>query len=128
MNYLHIKSTEKTPEIKLDFKTGDLTIHGRSIIKDNPAFYTQVLEALDVYCENPAPITIAHVQLDYFGDLTSKALLEIFKKLESIHLKKSEVFVNWYYAYDDKTMRETGEDYEHLLSIPFRMVELADEI
>lgn len=128
MTILHIKSTEKTPEIKFDFETGDLTICGRSIIKDIPEFYVQVIQALDVYCDNPAPITIAHVQLDYFGDKTSKALLEIFKKLETIHLKKSEVFVNWYYSYDDKIMRETGEDYEHLLSIPFRMVELADEI
>jgi histidinol phosphatase-like PHP family hydrolase len=128
MEFLHITATDKTPEIKLDFKTGDLSIHGRSIINQQPDFYNTLIQALDQYCANPAPVTIAHVQLDYFGDKSSKSLLEIFKRLESIHRKKSDVYINWYYSYEDKEMRETGEDYENLLNIPFRLVELADEI
>ena len=87
-----------------------------------------MIEALDLYCSNPVAVTIAHIQLDYFGDHSSKSLLEVFKRLESIHRKKSDVYINWYYSYEDKEMRETGEDYENLLNIPFRLVELADEI
>lgn len=128
MEVLHILATDKTPEIKLDFKTGDLSISGRSIINDNPKFYNELINALEQYCLNPAPVTIVHVQLDYFGDQSSRSLLEVFKLLESLHLKKSDVSINWYYTYEDKEMRETGEDYEHLLNIPFRLVELADEI
>jgi hypothetical protein len=128
MKKLHIQATENTPEIRLDFLKGELSITGRSIIKECLNFYDQLLQALDFYCDNPVPITIAHIQLDYFGDFTSRALLEIFKKLEAIHLKKSDVSINWYYSYEDKVMRETGQDYEYLLSIPFRLVELADEL
>jgi hypothetical protein len=128
MEVLHILATDKTPEIKLDFKTGDLSISGRSIINDNPKFYNELINALEQYCLNPAPVTIVHVQLDYFGDKSSRSLLEVFKLLESLHLKKSDVSINWYYTYENKEMRETGEDYEHLLNIPFRLVELADEI
>jgi hypothetical protein len=128
MEVLHILATDKTPEIKLDFKTGDLSISGRSIINDNPDFYNELIYALGHYCMNPAPVTIVHVQLDYFGDKSSRSLLEVFKLLESLHLKKSDVSINWYYTYENKEMRETGEDYEHLLNIPFRLVELADEI
>ncbi len=128
MNHFHLQATEKTPEITLDFKTGDLSITGRSIIKDHPNFYKDLLDALDEYCANPAAITIAHVQLDYFGDLSSKSLMEVFKKLESIHRKRSDVSINWYYSYEDNDMRDTGRDFEHLLNIPFRLVELADEV
>jgi hypothetical protein len=127
MDLLNIQATDKTPEIKLNFITGDLSITGRSIIKECPQFYNQLFDALEIYCLRPAPVTIAHIQLDYFGDLSSRALLDVFRKLESIHTKLSDVSINWYYAYEDKIMRDTGEDYEYLLSIPFRLVELADE-
>lgn len=128
MNRFHIHATDKTPEIVLDFKSGDLSLTGRSIIKDIPDFYKILLDALDQYTDNPAPITIAHIQLDYFGELSSKSLMEVFRKLESIHRIKSDVSINWYYSFEDKDMRETGEDFENLLNIPFRLVELADEI
>jgi hypothetical protein len=128
MELLHINATDKTPEIKLNFKTGDLSICGRSIINEQPEFYNTLLRALEGYCSNPAPVTIVHVQLDYFGDKSSRSLLDVFKLLESIHLKKSDVSINWYYSYEDNEMRETGQDFEHLLNIPFRLVELADEI
>ena len=128
MEQLHIKATDKTPEIRLDFKSGELSISGRSVINDCPEFYKQLMDALELYCSNPATVTFAHIQLDYFGDKSSRSLLEVFKKLESIHLKKSDVYVNWYYSYEDKIMRETGEDYEFLVNIPFRLVELADEV
>lgn len=128
MNQLHILATDKTPEILLNFQTGDLSIIGRSVIKDSANFYQQLLDALDTYVQQPAPRTIAHIQLDYFGELSSKSLLEIFKKLESIHRTKSEVSINWHYSFEDKEMRETGQDFEHILNIPFRLVELADEI
>ncbi len=128
MNRLHIYATEKTPEIILDYDTGDITLAGRSIIKDNPDFYKILIDALDKYIENPAPVTIAHVQLDYFGEVSSKSLLEVFKKLETIHRIKSDVYINWYYSFEDKEMKATGEDFEHLLNIPFRLVELADEL
>ena len=127
MENIHIHASENTPEIKFDFNTGDLSIVGRSIIKSCPDFYNELLRAIDVYSSNPCPVTTVHIQLDYFGDFTSRALLEIFKKLESIHLKKSDVSINWYYFYEDKVMRETGMDYEYLLNIPFHLVELADE-
>jgi hypothetical protein len=128
MKRFHKQATDKTPEILLDFDTGDLNISGRSIIKDNPDFYKDLMLALEDYTNNPAPITIAHIQLDYFGEISSRSLLEIFKKLESIHRIKSDVSINWYYSFEDKEMRETGQDFEHLLNIPFRLVELADEI
>lgn len=128
MNRLHIHATDKTPEVILDFASGDLSVCGRSIIKDSPEFYRQLIDTLEIYIQNPAPITIAHIQLDYFGEMSSRSLLEVFKKLESIHRIKSDVSINWYYSFEDKDMRETGEDFEHLLNIPFRLVELADEI
>lgn len=128
MNRLHIHATDKTPEVILDFASGDLSVCGRSIIKDSPEFYRQLIDTLEIYIQNPAPITIAHIQLDYFGEMSSRSLLEVFKKLESIHRVKSDVSINWYYSFEDKDMRETGEDFEHLLNIPFRLVELADEI
>jgi len=38
--------------------------------------------------------------------------------------QKNEVEVNWYYEEDDEDMLEAGEDYESIIRVPFKMMEI----
>jgi hypothetical protein len=52
--------------------------------------------------------------------------LDVFKKLEAIYKAKNEVIINWYYEEDDEDMLEAGEDYESIIRVPFKMIEIVD--
>ena len=65
-----------------------------------------------------------NVQLEYFNTSSSKCILDVFKKLESV--TGSEVSVKWYYEEDDEDMLEAGEDYEAIIDLPFEMIEVEE--
>jgi hypothetical protein len=50
----------------------------------------------------------------------------VFKKLETIHKAKNDVEVNWFYEEDDEDMLEAGEDYESIIRVPFKMIEIVE--
>ncbi len=64
--------------------------------------------------------------LEYFNTSSSKCILDVFKKLEAIHKGKNEVIINWYYEEDDEDMLEAGEDYESIIRVPFKMIEIVE--
>jgi len=72
-------------------------------------------------------LTEVNVQLEYFNTSSSKCILDVFKKLEAIHKSGNEVIINWYYEEDDEDMLEAGEDYESIIRIPFKMIEVIDK-
>ena len=67
------------------------------------------------------------IQLEYFNTSSSKCILDVFKKLEAINAGSSEVTINWYYEEDDEDMLEAGEDYQAIISVPFKMIEVEEE-
>jgi hypothetical protein len=50
-------------------------------------------------------------------------LLDLFKRLENL---SGKVTINWYFEHDDEDMLEAGEDYEAIISIPFKMIEVEE--
>ncbi len=40
--------------------------------------------------------------------------------------KGAKVEVNWYYEEDDEDMFEAGEDYQSIINIPFKMIEMEE--
>ncbi len=66
--------------------------------------------------------------MEYFNTSSSKCILDVFKKLENVFKKNNEegVTINWYYEEDDEDMLEAGEDYQSILKIPFKMIELEE--
>jgi hypothetical protein len=50
-------------------------------------------------------------------------LLDLFKRLETI---SNKVVINWYYEQDDEDMLEAGEDYEAIINVPFKMIEVEE--
>ncbi|NOY37768.1 MAG: DUF1987 domain-containing protein [Chlorobi bacterium] len=126
MEPLIIEGTPKTPTVKFDAETGVVEIKGRSIPENSVEFYKPLVDWLEEYKASPASKTQVNIQLEYFNTSSSKCILDVFKKLEAIHKAKHDVEINWYYEEDDEDMLEAGEDYESIIRIPFKMIEIVE--
>lgn len=121
MELIIIESTPKTPAIKFDSKQGKLEIKGRSIPENSVEFYKPLVESLDKYASSPSTPTQVDIQLEYFNTASSKCILDVLKRLETIHRQGNQVIINWYYEEDDEDMREAGEDYQAIVNLTFNM-------
>jgi hypothetical protein len=126
MESLSIEGSAKTPSVKFDAEQGIIEIKGRSIPENSIEFYKPLVDWLENYANSPMQQTKVNVQLEYFNTSSSKCILDVFKKLEAIHKAKSEVLINWYYEEDDEDMLEAGEDYESIIRVPFKMIEIVN--
>jgi hypothetical protein len=126
MEPISIEGTAKTPSVKFDAEAGVLEIKGRSIPENSIEFYKPLVDWLEEYATNAKENTIVNVQLEYFNTSSSKCILDVFKKLEALNKGKTDVMVNWYYEEDDEDMLEAGEDYESIIRVPFKMIEIVE--
>jgi len=124
MESLLIEGTAKTPNVRFDGDQGIIEIKGRSIPENSIEFYKPLVDWLERYSQSPKQTTKVNIQLEYFNTSSSKCILDVFKKLETIHKTNHEVVINWYYEEDDEDMLEAGEDYESIIRIPFKMIEI----
>jgi hypothetical protein len=126
MENLTIEGTPKTPTIEFSLEEGSLLIKGRSIPENSIEFYKPLIDKLEEYSNTPKQNTTVRIQLEYFNTSSSKCILDVFKKLEKINTGGSETVINWYYEEDDEDMLEAGEDYQAIINIPFKMVEMEE--
>ncbi|MDR3094443.1 MAG: DUF1987 domain-containing protein [Bacteroidales bacterium] len=124
MDTLLIEGTPKTPVVRFDASKGLVELKGRSIPENSIEFYKPLVDWLESYAKEAKPQTQVNIQLEYFNTSSSKCLLDVFKKLEVIHKANPSVTINWFYDPDDEDMREAGQDYESIIRVPFKMVEV----
>ncbi len=111
--------------VNFDGGTGVLEISGKSIPENSLGFYQPLFSWLDSYGQEPVAKTEVKIILEYFNTSSSKCLLDIFRKVESIKKAgKSDVVVLWHYEADDEDMQEAGEDYQSLTGLPFTFIEI----
>lgn len=122
METIALNPTPKTPSVQFN-KNGHLELKGRSIPENSLEFYKPLIDWLDEYSKSSAPETNVHVHLEYFNTSSSKCLLDFFKRLENI---VNKVTIHWYYEQDDEDMLEAGEDYEAIINVPFKMIEVEE--
>lgn len=126
MENFNLEGTAKTPEVKFDAENGVLELRGRSIPENSIEFYKPLNDWIDNYGSAPKANTIVDVKLEYFNTSSSKCILDLFKQLESLNGKGTEVKINWYFEEDDEDMEEAGEDYQAIINLPFNMVEVEE--
>lgn len=126
MENLVIEGSPKTPTIKFTPEEGKLLIQGRSIPENSIEFYRPLVEALESYSASPKAETKVDIILEYFNTSSSKCILDVFKKLEKINSESEGVTINWHYEEDDEDMLEAGEDYQAIINIPFKMIEIEE--
>ena len=123
MEDLKHEGSAKTPVVEFS-SNGELLLKGRSIPENSIEFYKPLIEWLESYSESPNSTTVLSVQLEYFNTSSSKCILDVFKKLESV--SGSEITVKWHYEEDDEDMLEAGEDYQAIIDLPFKMIEVEE--
>ena len=124
MENLHLEGSAKTQSINFDAASGKLELKGRSIPENSVEFYKPLNEWIDAYGKSPVSATSVDVKLEYFNTSSSKCILDLFKKLEK--LNGTDVSVNWYFEEDDEDMEEAGEDYQAIIKLPFKMIEVEE--
>ena len=125
MDNLDLPGGPKTPQILLE-PSGNFEIRGKSIPENSVEFYKPVFDWLDKYSEKPNSNTKVLVELEYFNTSSSKCILDIFRKLETLHKSgKSSVAISWMYDEDDEDMMETGEDYQTIVKVPFTISKIS---
>ena len=125
MDPIKIEGTPKTPTVSFDAETGELEIAGRSIPENAVEFYKPLVDWIGSYGNTSKSNTKVNIRLEYFNTSSSKCILDVFKKLEAIN-SKTEITINWYYEEDYEDMLEAGEDYEAIINIPFKMIEIEE--
>jgi hypothetical protein len=126
MSMYKIEGSPKSPSVTLDFNSGLFELKGRSIPEDSIDFYAPVLLAVQKYVNAAQEKTTINIQLEYFNTSSSKCILDLLKILEKIHINGKEIIVNWHFEEDDEDMEEVGKDYQSIIKIPFKMIEIEE--
>lgn len=126
MENLILEGSAKTPSITFDAKNGTLELKGRSIPENSVEFYKPLNDWIDAYSESPQGKTSVDIKLEYFNTSSSKCILDLFKKLEGINGSGTDVSINWYFEEDDEDMEEAGQDYQAIISLPFKIIEVEE--
>ncbi len=126
MSNLNLEGSAKTPTVNFDKGNGTLELKGRSIPENSIEFYKPLNDWIDNYATNPVAETIVDVKLEYFNTSSSKCILDLFKQLEKLNQQDTNVRVNWYFEEDDEDMAEAGEDYQAIIDLPFKMIEVEE--
>jgi hypothetical protein len=123
MENLMINKTEKTPSINLNIN-GQLRIEGRSIPENSIGFYeTPIAWLFEFRRTRPAKVEL-HVSLEYFNTSSGKLLLSLFRHVELLKMDGADAKIFWYYNENDEDMSEAGQDFESIIKLPFKYVQL----
>jgi hypothetical protein len=114
---LFVDSTSKTPQIDLNNITGELIFHGRSIPENAAELYTQVLEWLNEYIENPRQTTNLRLNLEYFNTSSSIWLAKIVKVLCSINNIENTLLIHLYFNIEEFDNMQAEDLKEALMPI-----------
>jgi len=126
MEKLILEGSAKTPTVNFDGENGVMELRGRSIPENSIDFYKPLNEWIENYGNSPKPNTVVDIKLEYFNTSSSKCILDLFKQLEKLNSKGTVVNVNWYFEEDDEDMEEAGEDYDAIIDLPFKMIEVEE--
>ncbi|MBI5219269.1 MAG: DUF1987 domain-containing protein [Bacteroidia bacterium] len=127
MEPLSIEGSPKTPTVNFDPVTGKLEMKGRSIPENAIEFYKPLVVWLEEYYNCPQKLTEFFVHFEYFNTSSSKCLVDVFRRVEAIYKSGNNVIIHWYFEEDDGYMQEAGEDYQSIIKVPFKMVEVTED-
>jgi hypothetical protein len=98
---LFIEKGLKTPQVDLDFLTGDLIFSGKSIPENSNAFYEKILHWVHEYVKRPKNNTNLRLNLEYFNSSSSIWLAKIVKELCSVKKTGYTLMIHLYFDIED---------------------------
>lgn len=122
MQPIELKATHTTATVRFDGAKGEFEISGKSLPENTFDFFQPLLDYFDTYALNPQPTTYLSFKMEYFNTSSTKQILTLLKKAETLALAGNQVQITWYHDLDDEDMRDAGEDFQQLLKIEIEIV------
>lgn len=119
METLKIEASIDTPAILLDFEKGYFELSGKSYPEDTLEFYAPILEKINEYAINPKESSHLVFKLVYFNSSSYKPILDLIRKMEEIKNMNKQVTIEWQYKTGDTDMKEVGEEFSEVVTVPF---------
>ncbi len=120
MNILNIKSTNTTPEINYNPKSGILEFSGKSLPTNSIEFYEPVFNWANSFFNSadvPTNFTL-EFKIDYYNTSSSKQIAKFFRIIET-SLASEIVTINWFYDEEDIDMLDAGKRFDKLMKVSF---------
>ncbi|NOZ47853.1 MAG: DUF1987 domain-containing protein [Chlorobi bacterium] len=127
MKVIKLNNTMTTPMVHLDAEKNIFQIIGASIPENANHFYDPILDWIEEYGKKANKKTVFDLNYKYFNTSSSKLILDLLLILKKIYDAGNDVLVRWHYEESDEDMKESGEDYQDIIKIPFEFVEFEDE-
>jgi hypothetical protein len=122
MEKLIIEPTLNSPRVVLDPAEKVFELSGESRPENVRNFYMPILEWLEKYAPECKGSCTFKFDFEYFNSTSAKYILDIFKVLNSIREKGSEIRVRWHYEADDEDMHEVGMEMSRMSGLKFDYV------
>ncbi|PKP12034.1 MAG: nuclear pore complex subunit [Bacteroidetes bacterium HGW-Bacteroidetes-4] len=119
MSPLIIKGTETTLAVTLDKANGIFEFSGKSRPENVSEFFEPIFNWFEEYEKQPNQETLVNFKLDYYNSSSAKVLLRLLVRIEELAENGVRSKIHWYYRSNDEDMKESGEDYASLVSVPF---------
>ena len=123
MDALTIKQQNNTIGIVLDKENRKFVFEGRSLPENTVKFFEPVMKWIEEYKKQPEDKTYIDMNFIYFNTSSAKIILEVLQEFDYIHREGKEVKIIWHYMEDDYDIKEAGEEYESMVSVPFEYIE-----
>lgn len=123
MKPLTIEATSKTPAVKFDKDSGIIEISGMSYSEDTFAFYEPIFAWINEYIQNPNALTNFNMKIKYFNTSSVKCLFDILEIFSKLSKSGKNVNINWFYEEEDEEMKDTGENFSHILNCEFKIMQ-----
>lgn len=122
MENIVLEGTGRTPYVSFDAQAGKLEISGRSIPENSITFYKPLFDWVDNYVQSPKDNTIVIFNLEYFNTSSSKCILDLLRKLETLKDTNNATEIKWYFDEGDEDMEESGNDFKSLINLDIELV------
>ncbi len=122
MRILNISETQQTPKVEFNAVDNTLTFMGRIMCEDAPDFFEPINNWLKEYELEAPDKTSLNISLEYINTSSSKCLLNMMKRFETLNHSGKGVEVNWIFESDDEDMEEAGHDFHLMVDMPFNFV------
>lgn len=106
---VEVSQTSINPRITLDPDKGMISISGASSPISTTAYFEPINEWLDLFDADGKDTLNVYLHFYYYNTYTTKFLVNLVWKCNSLLKKGKQVGFYWYYDMDDDEMREFGE-------------------
>ncbi len=132
MKGLNIQAKEKSPKVIFDPEKKIFEMEGNSRPENVRDFYYPIIDILRKYFEkvsdkgdhesfNENPFKFSF-KLDYFNSASAKFISDILVIIKDFTDEKLKIKVYWYFEDGDDDMKEVGEDFSEMISLPFNFI------